>query len=559
MMEYRWQILFPDHILERGLDYFDKGHVGKLTMEENSLYATVRGTKVYGVGIEFGENIVKEVHCSCPYAEERHICKHIAAVLYAFEGDEKAQEKMKQYWIQNSPERLVMDAEEKVVREFIIRALHEDERLLRRFKAYLKPESVKKEAARTRSRFEKHIKAYLSDRGTIRYYVMEEFLDGLSDLFTEEAKLLIQGRYYAEVLQLFRHLIDTVGAVEMDDSGGSMGLLLEDCAELCMQSLSDVTVSAKKTMFSWIIRKLNEVSDEYMKEMLEHLLLNEFREPEFLPLKLHYVEERVHKHERKGRQRYNDPVLGYWVLQYVEILRQMDTEDERLKKIIKDYWYVYEVRKQWVHRCIESEKYEEAISILKDSIGLESLVYRSDFEMKVMLKDLYLWTENMRGYAEVLTDLVIQDFWGDLDYYRELKSLFGEKKWQKKRDEILKHLSQMRYVDRIYKEEGLYDRLLDFVMNSSGIEELERYDEDLRERYPKEILEKYTHEVNLLAMKRGGRSHYEYLITILDKMKELPDGELWIRKLTDSWKAAFPGRKVMLAEINHYIENQLKK
>ena len=559
MMEYRWQFLFPEHILGRGLDYYDKEHVGKLTVEKNRLYAAVRGTKIYEVEIEFGENIVKEVYCSCPYAEERQICKHIAAVLYAFEGDQKAQEKMKRYRIKTSPERLVTEAEEEVIREFLVRALHEDERLLRRFRAFLEPESLKKEMGKAKRRIENHMKAYRSDRGTIRYYVMEEFLDGLRDLFDEEARLLMEGRCYEEVLELFRYLIDTLGTVLMDDPGDSMSMLLMDCQDLCMESLSEVTPSEKKNMFSWLKRKLSEVSDVYWKEMLEHLLLNGFDEPEFISSKLHYVEERIHKHERKGKQRYNNSVLGYWVMQYVEISRQMGADEVKLKKIIEAYWHVYEIRIQYIQKCVESEKYEEAIAILKESIGLKSLLGRSDHEMKVMLKDLYLWTENLEGYEKVLTDLVIHDFWGDLDDYRELKSFYEEKNWPAKRENILERLSQSRYVDRIYKEEGLYDRLIDFVMNAEGLEELERYEEDLRQRYPREILEKYTEELRKLARKRGGRSHYGYLILILGKMRALPGGEDQIIELLDSWRQAFPGRKVMQEEMNIFRENHLQK
>jgi hypothetical protein len=179
--------------------------------------------------------------------------------------------------------------------------------------------------------------------------------------------------------------------------------------------------------------------------------------------------------------------------------------------------------------------------------------------MKVMLKDLYLWTENPEGYDKVLTDLVIHDFWGDLDDYRELKSFYEEKDWPVKRENILERLSQSRYVDRIYKEEGLYDRLLDFVMNAEGLEELERYEEDLRQRYPREILGKYTEELRKLARKRGGRSHYAYLILILGKMRALPGGEDQIIELLDSWRQAFPGRKVMQEEMNIFRENHLQK
>ena len=50
-----------------------------------------------------------------------------------------------------------------------------------------------------------------------------------------------------------------------------------------------------------------------------------------------------------------------------------------------------------------------------------------------------------------------------------------------------------------HKEEELYDRLLEFVLRSSGLSALQKYEDVLIKDYPQQILEKYRDEVSQMA------------------------------------------------------------
>ena len=74
---------FPLQIRERGEQYFGMGRV-RLTDLDDVLTATVTGTEDYHVLVDMTRPRWR-MECTCPYAEEHDVCKHIWAVLLADE------------------------------------------------------------------------------------------------------------------------------------------------------------------------------------------------------------------------------------------------------------------------------------------------------------------------------------------------------------------------------------------------------------------------------------------------------------------------------------------
>ena len=75
-----WQSLFEPRILERGLNYYQMGHVSELIEEDRVISAIVTGSEDYEVELDFSEEDNLGVYCECPYAAELNTCKHMAAV-----------------------------------------------------------------------------------------------------------------------------------------------------------------------------------------------------------------------------------------------------------------------------------------------------------------------------------------------------------------------------------------------------------------------------------------------------------------------------------------------
>ena len=82
--DLEWQRFFREHILDRGYDFFRDGAVNDLKKVGDVLTATVEGTFDYFVKISFNGELITNMSCSCPYAENGNYCKHMAAVLFKY-------------------------------------------------------------------------------------------------------------------------------------------------------------------------------------------------------------------------------------------------------------------------------------------------------------------------------------------------------------------------------------------------------------------------------------------------------------------------------------------
>ena len=79
-----WKDYFDETILGRGLDYYERGAVSEIIADDDGIRAVVNGSQSYDVHIALSNGEIQEMYCDCPYAE-MYNCKHMAAVLYAFE------------------------------------------------------------------------------------------------------------------------------------------------------------------------------------------------------------------------------------------------------------------------------------------------------------------------------------------------------------------------------------------------------------------------------------------------------------------------------------------
>ena len=91
MVNKDWKVLFSKTILGRGKKYAQEGAVEKLMKEGDRLRAIVTGTENYLVEISLRNGMPVTMDCTCPYASDGKNCKHMAAVLFALENEEKGE------------------------------------------------------------------------------------------------------------------------------------------------------------------------------------------------------------------------------------------------------------------------------------------------------------------------------------------------------------------------------------------------------------------------------------------------------------------------------------
>ena len=145
--------------------------------------------------------------------------------------------------------------------------------------------------------------------------------------------------------------------------------------------------------------------------------------------------------------------------------------------------------------------------------------------------------------------MVLEQEAEDMDLSRELKRQYTEDEWVIKREEVFKKLPAYAHVERLYKEEKLYDRLLAYVLNSPGLYSLQEYEKVLKKEYPEQILGKYKDEVNKMAIHTSDRKHYAHLVSLLRKMQQMKGGVKLVEQIVSEWKLKYKNRPAMMDEL----------
>ena len=203
-----------------------------------------------------------------------------------------------------------------------------------------------------------------------------------------------------------------------------------------------------------------------------------------------------------------------------------------------------------VENCIQKKEYNKAIELLDEGIS-EDKEYRglvSDYSRKK--KDIYLLTGNKAAYIEQLWTLVLETDVGDMEFYRELKGQYSDAEWSEQREKIFGKLPKYTDKAEYYKEEKLYDRLLECVLKSNGLYMLERYETVLKKNYPEQLLDKYKAELYKMSVISGNRKHYSNMVAIMRRMKKISGGTKLVGQITEEWREKYRNRPAMMAELD---------
>ena len=559
-----WKKLFATHILERGYDYYLENAVENIDISEDIIRADVIGSEDYEVEISVNNGEITDMYCSCPYALDGKNCKHMAAVLYEWSEDAEEEESANvviedlfqpAYTINaykkkvSAVEELVSGAEEKVVRSFLVTVLEEDEKLLLRFHKTINKQVTREDIDNYIRQVDIIADRYLGINHFISYYEAYDFISELEEIIDEDVRRMIDNDNYLSAFEVMNYIFVLIGDVDMDDSDGGTGMLADRIYQLWLELLVKVSDEEKKKMYDWFTSHLDGSVIDYLEEYIEQILMGEFEEKEYEQPKLDFIEDMIARSECKDSAWSRDYAVGKWAVRYLELLKKKKISEEQIKEICKKYWNNSTVRRYYIDICMKNKEYDHVLQVLDECILLDKQYRGLISEYSEKKKEIYLFQGNKSAYIEQLWQLVLEHEAGDLDLYRELKKQYTEDEWVIKREEIFEKLPAYAHVERLYKEEKLYDRLLAYVLNSPGLYAMQEYEKVLKKEYPEQILEKYKDEVNKMAMYTSDRKHYAHLVSLLRKMQQMKGGVKLVEQIVSEWKLKYKNRPAMMDEL----------
>lgn len=279
-----WQQLFLPHILSRGfniyqhklelIDVFEETEVG--------VKAIVYGTEAYDVQIVRESDEIIEMDCDCPYAGQGKNCKHMAAILFLVDehvNESEVKLTMTDQSLQedeNDLEKLINEADEHVVRHFLLTVLKNDGRLYGQFRQALHCETNAEDMERYRGVIDSIFYEHADGDEYIDYYRADSFINELETFLEEDIQRMLVARQYEAALDLTNYLFIEVGNQDMDDSAGGIWMIAEDCLGIWQQILERCDLILKRKMFEWCLNHLNGSEIDYREDYIEQILFADF-------------------------------------------------------------------------------------------------------------------------------------------------------------------------------------------------------------------------------------------------------------------------------------------
>ena len=561
-----WKKLFAIHILERGYDYYCDDAVENMEISDNIIRADVIGSEDYEVEISLSNGEVTDMYCSCPYALDGRNCKHMAAVLYEWSENEEEEKKEEENAINTdlfqpaytvnshkkkltAVEELVRCANEEDVRSFLAAVLAEDEKLLLRFHNIINKQVTREDINNYIRQVDIIADKYLGRNHFISYYEADGFISELEEIIDEDVRRMIDNGDYLSAFEVMNYIFVLIGDVDMDDSDGGTSMLADRIYQLWLELLVKVSLEEKRKMFDWFTSHLDGSVIDYLEEYIEQIIMGEFEEKEYEQAKLDFIEDMIARSERKDSDWSRDYGVGKWAVRYLEMLQEKKASDEQIQEVCKRYWKNSSVRRYYVDICMKKKEYDHVLQILDECILLDKQYRGLISEYSEKKKEIYLLQGNRSAYIEQLWKLVLEHEPGNLELYRELRKQYTADEWLVKREEIFGKLPAYAHVERLYKEEKLYDRLLTYVLNSPGLYALQEYEKVLKNDYPEQILNKYKDEVSKMAVHTSDRKNYAHLVSLLRKMQQMKGGSKLVEQIAAEWKVKYRNRPAMMDEL----------
>lgn len=542
-----WEHFFKPHILDRGYEYYCDDAVDSLNEGNGKVTAVVLGNDAYDVEITFDGDEIVDMYCTCPYAQDGNACKHMAAALYQWDAENEL-ERVKQKHGADTAADIIDRAEDRDVRDFLLKVLERDEQLLLRFKAIVDKKVAGTDISLYKRQIDEIVRSHADRYGFIAYRQAYDFAMDLDDVLMQDVRQMIEFGNLDEAFELSCYIFGIIGEVDIDDSDGSTGIIAAACQNIWHNILTHCDQNMKRKMFQWLAEHLNGPAPDYLQDGIDDFLTQEFSEPEFIEKRLDLTNQMLKK-AQQSRNLHNCYQIEYWIRKQIALMEKAGKTEEEIDRFCREYWQISSVREYYADKCIEKKEYEEAISVLEESMETDKAYRGLTAAYGRTLKGLYLETGQKEAYLDMLWQLELELSCGSLEIYRELAGQYTPEQWAVEREKIFEKLKDNYEAAKLYQEDELYDRLLAYVQKSAGLSALNLYEADLEKRYPAEILEIYRREVENMARPTTSRTQYKELVRILRRMKKYPGGPAMAESIAGQWRVLYKNRRAMMEEL----------
>ncbi|WP_293727925.1 SWIM zinc finger family protein [uncultured Phascolarctobacterium sp.] len=551
-----WRHLFQKHILSRGFSYCLLDYVRNITRTALGYTSVVSGTEDYTVNIVLRNEKVVQMSCECPYAEDGNNCKHMAAVLYKLTGeqDDLSVQKRKDERFKKAQELSVIIERmtETELREFLLKLAldNSDVRkdLLLKYAKFVGGPHIQE----LKGKIYDIADLYEYEDGFIDWNHAYDYICSLSAYLEDTVKKLLESNFCIQAFELVYEGIFCASEQEMDDSSGGLTMLGDTCSELWRLILKQSDSQQKRKIFAAAKRYLQEFKEsDFIYEYLYNLLIQEFHEEDFLQEKLKMLDEditgMIADSDRHSIARY---YIEDKLLNRIQIMRQLKYADKEILAYQNKYRNFPRVRLALADTYMRMNKVQAAVQLLIEGkqADAKSLGIVDDYIRRLL--EIYRESNQFEAYKQELINYIFSIRQDNLQYVFMLKELVLPNEWSNYREKILAARTCYWIRYNLLVQENMHERLLEEILQSGIIHDLDSYEKVLRERYPEQVRNQYIQYVTQEVKIATQRSAYQKLMKYLKKIKRYPDGIELTKAIASEWRDIYRRRPAMLDELH---------
>lgn len=486
-----WERLFTRTIRDRGYTYYRRNKVKNLEIGQNTIEADVTGTHRYHVLISMKDHEIKRMYCNCPYADDGHNCKHMAAVLYEWEDR-----------LENDIPQIDNENEIEVY--------------------YKEVEDILE-------------KCHTSDR----FMGVDYFIQIIMDYIDRRVILLHLDKRYMDEFNVLIYIYVLVGELGADASCGNTGSFMDRMHQLWSAIYDKVDNAQKEEIYSLCETVLEELENVYICDVMIWFILNHYDKYEGID---ELYEERL-DHAK------NLIIANDWANAYTAYLENFEIPEEFVDRLIDKYWNFSAIKKYYINCLIEWKQYEKALKEIKEcssqdddpSWYTDRLMYIYELQDdKEMLK---------KTKGKMLFDKLVEKKYADIDTYRELRDLYTSEEWIKEKELLMKSLSVNVRKDLFYYDDKDYEGLMRYLIQLRDLGVLEVYEDLLENDYSSQLLELYASILDEQVKNAKSRSYYKFFASTLRKMKHFKGGQEFVKSFVAKWQEKYKTRYALMEEL----------
>ena len=567
-----WMNLFEPHILNRGMVYCEDGCVSDLQTIENTVTAEVEGSEYYQVSIELDGGEIMDMFCDCPYAAKGYNCKHMAAVLFKYEGylaDENENDEVKNYTdslkntVMNSSlnskrheiEKLITKIPEQDAKELLIDMLLGNEGL----KNELQLKYDFQMNAIQMTNLKKEIKNIIYRYGGGRFIDWQYAYDFCSDLrnfLDDKIPLMIEKRCYLQAFELTNIVFREVGNTDMDDSDGGSSMVAETCYDYWRKITENCNENDREIIKNWFRdHKNTDFVIDYMEEYVNEFFEQYFMSEDEIRERMNALDKIIELHRKQNdagtiysiRYGYRDVLL-----QRLEYMHRLHMPEQDILKYRLMNRHFFCVRELEISEALENGNKELAIQILEESKQMDTEYPEKIKKYSLQLISLYNELGKEDEYREELIFQLLHCYQSDLSCYNELKAcIFSEAEWDRLTNLIINASKNIYFTCDVLNQEKRYEQLMQIIERENSVNLLDKYEKQLRKTHSQRMLRIYANYIIPEMDHANCRKHYRQLVQYLKKIVKCENGKAEAESIARKWRMEYKRRTALMDELRN--------